>query len=293
MHGTFDRFVGLIRRSSDFDRSPDSEEDEAWIICVVGAVPRVVHEGRGVLSDVWLGPSGRVLAAGVLGGLGAGLFEFTPSGAGYRAARILDSELRGVWGLHDGLVFAWGGTWHEPALWRGDGASWTPLPCPRPLSAIAGVRDDLIIASGVGLVARWDGSAFVAMECPAVGIVGELLVEDDDHLWAVTHAGGVLTGTVSGWSAQAAMPEAVMTPNGIARWRERIAISAGREGLFALEGDRVVPLIPKLRPLQIAADGDRLLVLEPDWLASWEAPETPQTRRSFTLWDCEALFVGR
>lgn len=274
MHGaSVDDLLLCGRSSEDFDRRADAEVDGAWVVCVRGGAPTLVHRGRGVLTDVWLAPSGEAFAAGVLDGE-EGLFAFDAASAPSACPRkVIDGSVFGVWGLHDGLVFAWGGVRGDAQCWVRRGGAWELTPWSRTVSHVHGVRDDVVFATGSGSVAWWDGAAWNAMECPTDVTLRPVYAVSEDEAYAVSHDGVLLEGSVYGWAQRARVPETVMTPNGVARRRGEVVVAVGNDGLLRLEGAELSLLDKNIRAIQTLSAGDELLTLNPNSAQSWAAPE--------------------
>ena len=149
----------------------------------------------------------------------------------------VDSGLEGIWGLSDTCMFAWGAG-KQPTMFHNDGSGWREVPTPGHVVAVHGTSPDLIFAVGLrGLIARWDGSAFVAMESPLSSVLRDVFVVSEDELYAVGTQGEVLRGTVYGWEQVLKHKNPLYC---VAKWGDRVWVGAGKDGLFSLQGAALV-----------------------------------------------------
>ncbi|MCA9579193.1 MAG: hypothetical protein KC668_27375 [Myxococcales bacterium] len=179
----------------------------------------------------------------------------------------VDSGLEGIWGLHDECMFAWG-QGKAPTMFHQDGRGWREVPTPGHVVAVHGTRPDLIFAVGLrGLIARWDGSTFVAMESPLSSVLRDVFVVSEDELYAVGTQGEVLRGTVHGWEIVTKHRNPLYC---VAKWDGRVWVGAGKDGLFSLQVALQVPSLV-LEKDTIHAErmtvGETLLVTAPNAIA--------------------------
>ncbi|MEZ4329386.1 MAG: hypothetical protein R3B40_29420 [Polyangiales bacterium] len=172
----------------------------------------------------------------------------------------VDSGLEGIWGLHDECMFAWGHG-KAPTMFHQDGRGWREVPTPGHVVAVHGTRPDLMFAVGLrGLIARWDGSAFVAMESPLSSVLRDVFVVSEDELYAVGTQGEVLRGTVHGWEIVTKHRNPLYC---VAKWDGRVWVGAGKDGLLGLQGTTLVVEKDNIHAERVDAR-DTLLITSPN-----------------------------
>jgi len=167
--------------------------------------------------------------------------------------------VEGVWGLDGGPVYAWGRQGGVPRVLRFDGAAWTELPTPPGfVVAMHGVAPDVTFAVGEeGLIARWDGERWTAMESDTDRTLSSVFVADPSRLWICGVRGDLLEGSIHGVQHVTRSPEALLA---IVWWRDQVWVgTSGELGLCTLDGDRLVSRKPNLRVTRIDARGELLL----------------------------------
>ena len=177
----------------------------------------------------------------------------------------------GIWGLHDELVFAWGGLNIRPHLSRWDGQTWTEVETPGAIVGMHGVRDDLIFAVGYqGMIARFDGHRWQRMASPTHGVLSHVLVVDENEIYATGNAEMVFAGTVWGWEERAAVPDVI---TGIAKYADRVFLAGGTWGLLELVGNRVKTVTEDFFPIGLRS-GSSLLAWTEESIVETQDGET-------------------
>jgi hypothetical protein len=141
----------------------------------------------------------------------------------------------GVWGLDDGLVFAWGVDGHSPRMFRWDGAVWSEMDCPGDVMRMHGLAPDMICAVGAdGLVARWDGAAWRRAELPTDETLTGVRVTGPKECWVCGQGQALYQGTPRGWRRRAT---AAMPLHDVAVFAGRVFVAGGPLGLLRLAPD--------------------------------------------------------
>jgi hypothetical protein len=217
---------------------------------------RELGQGEGIPRGVWVSPTRRVYLVGRRDE-GEGLHVGTPDEGGLRWTfhPALGSDLSGVWGLDDTLVFVWGSgvlreiQRHQPAYGSRpgpmpatlvfDGTTWRSFETPEIVHAIHGVDRGSIVAVGAhGMVARWTGSGWSAMRPPAPEVaLGRVQVVGPDEMYAATFQGRLFEGSEHGWRE---LPSVGSHVYGMVRWKGELLVTATHDGILALENGRFV-----------------------------------------------------
>jgi len=177
----------------------------------------------------------------------------------------LNCSLKGIWGLRDDLVFTWGIQGSKQAIFVFNGSSWSELESPGCISAIHGTRDDLIYAAGLkGLIARWNGECFEAVQSCTGSNLSSIFVATNNEMYACGHGGELLHSTPQGWELLLKHKDPLYC---VAEWADNIWIGAGAEGLFKL-GDKKLDMIkPNVHAKHLDTRGS-LLISTPEVIAS-------------------------
>ena len=176
----------------------------------------------------------------------------------------LDASLSGIWGLRDDLVFSWGMRGSGSVAFFFDGTRWREVAVPGHVAAVHGVNDDLIYAVGLdGLIARWDGSGFRALDKASDGNLCGVFVVSTDEMYACGLDGDLLTGSVHGWRKLLSVDSGLHC---VARWNDELWVGAGEEGLFKLTTDLLEPVKPNVFAERLDAR-ERLLITAPNVIA--------------------------
>jgi hypothetical protein len=183
----------------------------------------------------------------------------------------LDGVLRGIWGLSDDCVFAWGMHAKAPVAYHYDGTEWRSVASPGYVVGMHGMAPDQVFAVGQkGLVARWNGvDGFDAVTSPARGTLSDVAVVSGDEIYACGADGELVRGTAQGW-------ESVLRHSApmrcVAAWGGRVWVGAD-DGLHCLRDGALEVIKPKLRPIRFDARGE-LLITQPTDLVSTKDGES-------------------
>jgi hypothetical protein len=191
------------------------------------------------VTGIWRAPSGAMYATA------PGEILTTPGqgrpGSDKTRSAALPGGLSGVWGLDDDFVFAWGLTAEGGGVcYLKDGANWRAVKAPGVFQAIHGASRDAVIGVGLnGLIARWDGAKWVKMKPPTDAAIHAVFVAGADEAYALSFGGVVLSGSLHGWSTRL---ETELEIQSVAKWRDRVWLGCGAEGLGVLE-QRAVKIV--------------------------------------------------
>lgn len=176
---------------------------ESWIGQISDGRIVLLKGHRGWLSGIWKSPQGFVFAS-----------DSSENGGGIHINQSLDPQnpkwdyhnlsisVRGIWGLNDQMVFAWGNVPNkkEQKIVCWDGTTWNEFPVPKKHTKIAslhGQRPDLIFAVGDrGMIRHWNGKKWKKVEASVYDDLINVFVADEDHIYACGYE-GVITGAVS------------------------------------------------------------------------------------------------
>src|SRR5690606_19494937 len=144
-----------------------------------------------------------------------------------------------------------------PVAFRFDGSGFQPIDVPGFIVGVRGSRDDLIYAVGNrGLIARWDGRGFTAVQSPIASTLSDGFGGDEDEMYACGSDGDLLLGTMHGW-------ERLLTFEGalhcVAKWNDTVWVGAGEDGLFKLEDEKLVSYKPKVLAERFDVRGSLLI----------------------------------
>lgn len=266
----------VLAYRSGSPRFPLDEELESLILRLRGGVGHIVGGGPAWLSDAWMSPSGRIFAAGAMGGeRGVHLGLPDSSGLVYawrHMAEVTPREpamVEWIWGLHDEYVFAWGGgLTTPPQMWLFEGRSWREIPSPGRVYGMHGTDPGLVVAVGRGgLVSRWDGADWQTLGAPSALPIQYVWVDAEDSVFAAGLDGTLYEGSTFGLAPRAYLDATIY---GMARHGEGgpLCFAAGLDGLFVL--DRGAPRLdyPLMRAYGLDASGDTLLYVRSSGLES-------------------------
>lgn len=256
--GAAPRDCTLLVHRSHWDDFEDDESTESLVVRSDADGFRVIARAEGAAQDLWGSPSGRLFVVGALDGR-HGLHVGMPTEGAYAWTRIdaLDegaaSRVRGVWGLGDDLVFAWGGgAFHlpgddeasprmlqdPPVSWCFDGSGWRTQSAPAAIFAVHGSSPEHIVAVGKAMIARWTSGRWERVASPNLASLSFVAVSGVDAL-AATFRGELFEITPRGCRAVAQCEGAV---HGLARWNDRWVVASRPKGLLTLEDDRLEAL---------------------------------------------------
>ncbi|MBP6944631.1 hypothetical protein KBD61_05725 [Patescibacteria group bacterium] len=279
-----DDFIVCLRSSVDFDRGPDTEEDDVWVVRVVNNKPQLLFIGPGVISDCAVLPSGQVLLTGVIGGK-SGVFAL--DSAGHGANLLQEGLFLGVRAIDDELVIAWGGTAHEPVCWRMLNGEWVEYVSQPLLVGVYGLHKDLVIATTQsGGVRRLRGEVSKEMPYAIPELISDVFIENETMLWAVTMQGTVLQSFGDEWHRYASLSghhtNPMVVANGIVQWEKKLIVSLGVNGLAQVIDDKLVELNRYCKPIQIVGMKNSLITVERELITIWK---TETDRKNLLLTD--------
>lgn len=240
-------------------RGPEGEgfrpdRGESFVLWGRGDRIDVELKKSGWYTDLWRSPAGRVYVVDADG------FIQVSQGRGQPwTAQRVPGMLVGIWGLDDEHVYAWGLRKDQDFMVRYDGSVWTEMAAPQGgIVAVHGSSPDLIVAVGDrGLIARWNGSGWTSMVAPSDEPLRSVFVANEDEIWATGNRGGLLSGTVYGWT-EVLRHDAPLSS--VARWRETVWVGAhGDFGLCRLNGTRLETHKKSIVAAKLAVSGDVLL----------------------------------
>ena len=242
----------------------DDESQEAAIIRRVAGKMQISFRAPGLISRMWIAPSGRLWVAGRPRGE-YGLFCGAPDSNGNDQLERVDlpnqtATVAGVFGTGDDDIFAWGGGYLRPALsWHWNGEQWRVVPTAERILDVHGPSSALVHAVGkAGFCARWTGSGWNAYAPPSPQAIDRVHVADENRIFACA-TGRVYVGSSDGWELRT---EPAMGLDDLTVWRGQV-VFVNQTCAHRLDGSRLVPLVdvgPKTAGSQIESDGDRVLV---------------------------------
>lgn len=165
----------------------------------------------------------------------------------------------GVFGIDDAHVYLWGLRGQTDFMMRWDGEAWTEMPSPQGgIVAIHGTSPELLFAVGDGgLISRWDGSSWTDMPAPSDEPLRSVFVVSPDEVWACGNRGGLLQGSVHGWT-QVLTHEAPLAS--VAKFKGDLWVGAtGDAGLCKLVDGALDSIKPNLPSVKLESRGERLL----------------------------------
>jgi hypothetical protein len=247
------------------DRSPSREEwrdheSESFLSRVVGGRVLAPRRSRGLVSSLWVSPSGRIYAVGSLENGPRGVYVETSGDpyAGNWVQAPLGSRYWDVWGLDDDFVFAWGSVSGEGWMALFDGRSWNEIEAPGPVLAMHGISRELVYAVGSGgLAAWWDGSKWNRQPTQTRGSLTAVWVVSEEEIYATGTARRILAGSIYGWSERVAVKHESWD---VTKWNDRVWIAAGYKGLAELDGN-TLPIVNKELQTRRVVPGDSLIVV--------------------------------
>ncbi|HJL19803.1 MAG TPA: hypothetical protein RMH99_29335 [Sandaracinaceae bacterium LLY-WYZ-13_1] len=231
-----------------------------------GTVERLLRVA-GIITGVWRSDAGVTYASMLDGRI---LWRAQGDAGAPWAIHESGGALSFVWGLREDLVFTGGRRRGRPFMLRGDGATWSEVPCDGHAVAVHGVHEDLLVAVGYeGYIGRWTGSSFRALGSPVQAPLASVHVVDGHEMYACGPRGHVLEGSAHGWVARLRRSHPFAA---IRKWNDRVWLAAADDGLMTLENDDVLAVRPDIRARSLEARR-RLLIAAPDRVASTDDGE--------------------
>ncbi len=171
--------------------------------------------------------------------------------------------LRGIWGVDDSCVFAWGVRDGVERLLRWNGSKWSELSAPGEIVRMHGMASDFLFAVGTkGFLARWDGRNWQQIPIRTNETLAGIFVAGPDEYYACGEGGTLLSGTAHGWRERATAPGPL---HDVAVFGGSVWIAAGEAGLMRLKGasNQLETVKPNVKALSFDARG-QLLITCPD-----------------------------
>ncbi len=167
------------------------EHNEVALVAVDRGQLSLLYRSATIFHGVWCSDAGDIHLA-----LPRSIERFAPRDGRWRRDTF---AVPGIYtrlsGIDDGLSFALG---LDDALWW-NGTTWSRVPTPGPFTAVHGASRALVMAVGLrGLVARWDGAAWRAMEPLGDEDLVAVHAASDDDVWALGAKGTIYHGGVLG-----------------------------------------------------------------------------------------------
>ncbi len=149
---------------------------------------------------------------------------------------------------------------------RWHGARWAEMPSPGVVVAMHGTAPDALVAVGeAGLVARWDGARWHAVDAGSAVTLSGVHLAPSGEIMACGKGTVLLRGSGDRWEQVLARRELTGC---VARWGDAWWVGAGGAlGLCRLQGDQLVSVKPNLPATSFDARGDLLLSC-PGWVVS-------------------------
>lgn len=233
-------------------------------------------------SDLWRSPSGAFYAA-------AGTRVVWTSAGVHGAAPWQSFEcpaVGGVWGLDDQHVFAFPRGLSTRYGYRFGGSAWDRFDAPGVIHRMHGRQADALVAVGSpGLIAQRSGGAWRAQPTDVRGVFLDVHVVSDDEIYAVHDSGQLWEGSMYGWSVRLEGEPGSLRC--VTKWQDRVWVGTTDQGLCVLDGARLVPIKPNLRPTRMDSRGD-LLLSQPEMIVGTADGESFRAIKTPTL---ETLFA--
>jgi len=236
-------------------------EGESWVVRFKSGTGSLLYGGLSWFTGLWRSPAGHVYVSS------ADSEVLVNPDPGLRAApwqtHSLRGTLRGVWGVDDKCVFAWGIKGKGTVAYRFDGSSWSEIESPGEVTSMHGLSPKLVYAVGRrGLISRWDGQRWNKVQSPTQATLSDVFLADEDEMYAVGDR-IALQGSLHGW---AHLADADTHLFGVAKWKGKVWVGAANDGLRKIERDKLVSVDPELQAERLDARGE-LLVASPEALA--------------------------
>jgi hypothetical protein len=170
-------------------RHPGSpEHNEVALFALDRGELSLLYRSATIFHGVWRTDAGHVHLA-----LPRSVERFAPrEGSWQRDTFAIQGIYTRLSGVDGGLAFALG--LDDALLW--DGATWSPVAAPGPLTAVHGASRALVMAVGHrGLVARWEGTAWRALEAPGDEDLVAVHAASEDDVWVLGAGGTIYHGS--------------------------------------------------------------------------------------------------
>lgn len=235
-------------------RDRHAESAESWVVQVRGSNVTPLMGGLIHARALWRTPGGHVYVGETEGRVHVNR-DLTPGGTPWEVYE-LPFLVRGVWGLDDDHVFAWGVRDARGAMARFRGYRWDLVePPPGFAMCLHGTGPDALVAAGHdGVVARWDGEAWRELASPTDARFRRIFAAPTGELWACTadrrlllHDGELRE--VASWDGEL---------RDVAVWRGEVWVAAD-DGLLRWSAERGLERISD-RPARHLHAGQELLV---------------------------------
>lgn len=242
---------------------------ESWVLRTVGERIAPVMGGAVNLTEMWRSPTGQVFIAETEGRVHHNP-DPRPGAAPWRIYEV-PFLVRGVWGMGEELVVAWGIRDSQPQLCQYDGHEWTMEPAPPVLPlCIRGLGADSLLAVGHdGRIARWDGEAWQELESPVRSRIGGLHVTAERAV-ACTSEGELLVGKGDEWSVAARWKGPLRD---VAIWRDEVWAASTSDGLLKVMDGELQVVRSSIRSHHLLA-ADALLQSSDDLVGMTEDGKT-------------------
>ncbi len=232
------------------------EESECWVLAVVrdGGAPRVSFQygTQRWFTGLWRSPRAVAYVTDGTGEVHVNPALTAPDSHQRWTRHRLGVPLFGVWGIDDGCVFAWGGTFDgRNVMYRWDGQRWAEMPNPGfEVNAMHGTGPNLVYAVGrLGRSARWDGRTWQQLAGPSNEHLTSVFVASADEQYATGSAGSLLEGSAHGWARIARGPGPDTALFAVAKWHGEVWVGGGAFGLLRRKGttDQLEVVKPNIR----------------------------------------------
>ncbi|HKD39535.1 MAG TPA: hypothetical protein VKB87_04510 [Myxococcaceae bacterium] len=176
--------------------------------------------------------------------------------------------LRGIWGLDDSCVFAWGVRDRVQRLLRWNGSTWTELSAPGEIVRMHGTSPDFMFAVGAkGLLARWNGQNWQQVPIRTNETLTGVFIAGPNEYYACGEGGTLLSGTAHGWRERATAPGPL---HDVAVFAGSVWVAAGDAGLMRLKGtsNELEAVKPNVKALCFDVRGQLLITCSEELVGS-------------------------
>ncbi len=229
------------------------DRGESWIVRTQPDSLLLCYGKAGWLTGLWRAPSGAVYVTDYYSEL-----RHHPdprAGADWNLEPV-PAKLMGVWGLREDALFLWGIRQGDPVAFLRTPSGIRELPAPPDrILAMHGVADDAVVAVGQGgMVARWDGHAWVRLATGTRSMLGCVHVASVDEIYAAGIDGDLLSGSIHGIAPLLKIDAPIRA---VAKWKGEVWVgSDDPHGLSKLTGATLASVKPNLTAMSLDARGD-------------------------------------